>query len=115
MPDINDMKEALKKWIDVLDDPKVAAGFEGFNKTMQFIFPDIDLKMQLVFRGPKVTIVEGFKEDADMSLTVPSDMFLGITSGEINPMDAFMEGKLKPVGDMSDLEKLEVFMNADLD
>ena len=115
MPDIDDMRTALKKWIDVFDDPEVAAEFEGFNKTMQFIFPDIDLKMQLVFEGAKVTIVEGFKEDADMSLTVPSDMFLGITSGEINPMDAFMEGKLKPVGDMSDLEKLEVFMNADLD
>lgn len=115
MPDIDDMKKALKKWIAVLDDPEVAARFEGFNKTMQFVFPDIGLKMQLVFEGPKVTIVEGFKGDADMSLTVPSDMFLGITSGEINPMDAFMEGKLKPVGDMSDLEKLEVFMNADLD
>lgn len=115
MPTIDDMREALGKWVKVFDDPEVAAEFEGFNKTMQFIFPDIDLKMQLVFEGANVTIVEGFKEDADMSLTVPSDMFLGITSGEVNPMDAFMEGKLKPVGDMSDLEKLEVFMNVDLD
>lgn len=115
MTTIDDMKKALDKWIKVLEDPEVAEEFEGFNKTLQFVFPDIDLKMQMVFEGSKVTIVEGFREDADMGLTVSSDMFLGITSGEIDPMDAFMEGKIKPTGDMSDLEKLQVFLDADID
>ena len=107
-----DLKNMLNKWISVLDDPEVAAEFEGYNKTMQFVFPDIDVKLQLVFNGPKVKLVEGFNENAEMSLEISSDMFQKINTGEIDPMEAFMEGTLKPKGNMNDLEKLEVFMDA---
>jgi putative sterol carrier protein len=110
----DDIKNSLGKWTQRIEDPEVAEEFSGYNKTMQFVFPDINLKMQLVFEGPKVTIVDGFKENADMSLTVSSEMFMGILSGEIDPMDAFMEGKLKPIGAMSDLEKLQVLVDTDL-
>jgi putative sterol carrier protein len=103
MAHADDVRNALRKWVKVLDDPEVAKDFEGYNKTMQLVFPDIEVKMQLVFEGPKTKIIDGFKEDADMSLTIDSDMFMGITSGDIDPMDAFMEGKLKPKGEMPDL------------
>jgi putative sterol carrier protein len=46
-----------------------------------------------------------------MSLEVESDLFLGISTGEIDPMEAFMDGQLKPKGTMSDLETLEIFMD----
>ena len=107
-----DLKKMLNKWIAVLDDPEIAAEFEGYNKTMQFVFPDINVKLQLVFNGPEVKLVEGYNENAEMSLEVSSEMFLGINTGEIDPMEAFMEGTLKPKGNMNDLEKLEVFMDA---
>jgi len=115
MANADDIRGALAKWIQALDDPEVAEEFEGYNKTMQFIFPDIDMKMQLVFDGPQATIVDGFNEKADMSLTVNSDLFIGISEGEVDPMDAFMEGKLKTAGDIPSLEKLQVFMDVDLD
>jgi putative sterol carrier protein len=114
MATANDIRNALGKWVQRLEDPEVAEEFSDYNKTMQFVFPDIDVKMQLVFDGPKVTVVDGFKENADMSLTVNSDMFMGILAGEIDPMDAFMEGKLKPVGAMPDLEKLQVLVDSDI-
>jgi putative sterol carrier protein len=108
--DTDDLKNAIRKWVQVLADPEVAKEFEGYNKTMQFIFSDLDVKMQLVFEGARTKIVEGFRQDADMSLTVSSEVFMGIASGDVDPMDAFMEGKLKPTGDVADLEKLQVLL-----
>ena len=112
MATLDELKEMFNKWIKILDDPEVAAEFEGYNKTMQFVFPDINVNLQLVFNGPEAKLVEGFTENAEMSLEVDSEMFKGINTGEIDPMEAFMEGNLKPKGNMNDLEKLEVFMDA---
>ena len=106
-----EVKEALAKWVSVLENPEAAEDFKDYNKTLQFIFPDIDAKMQLVFEGPETRIVDGFREDADMSLTVDAAVFVAMNSGEMDPMDAFMEGKLKPAGDISALEKLEILLD----
>ncbi|MFX1573575.1 MAG: SCP2 sterol-binding domain-containing protein [Promethearchaeota archaeon] len=106
-----ELKNALEKWAKKLDDPEIAEEFEDFNKTMQFMFPDIDYKLKLVFQDMKARVEEGFNENAEMSLEVNSDMFLGICTGEIDPMEAFMDGTLKPKGTMSDLERLEIFMD----
>jgi len=111
MPTKEDVRNAIAKMVKVLEDPEVAAEFKGYDKTMQFIFPDIDVKMQLVFQGPRTSIVDGFKDTADMSLTVDAVTLIGITEGEVDPMDAFMQGKLKPAGDMQSLEKLEALMS----
>lgn len=111
MATAEEIKQELEKWASMLDDPEFAEEFDGFNKTMQFTFPDIDYKLQMVFKEKKASILEGFDENAAMSLDVESDFFLGICTGEIDPMEAFMDGKLKPKGTMSDLEKLEIFMD----
>ncbi len=114
MATTSDIIQALEKWIERLKDPEVAQEFDGYYKTMQFVFPDIDARIQLVFEGPKAFIVEGYKENADMGLTVSSDMFMSILTGEADPMDLFMEGKLKPVGAMPDLEKLQVLVDTEV-
>lgn len=111
MATAEELKQALKKWARKLDDPEIAEEFEDFNKTMQFIFPDIDYKVQLIFQDKKARVEDSFNEDAEMSLEVSSDLFLGISTGEIDPMEAFMEGTLKPKGTMRDLERLEVFID----
>lgn len=111
MASAEDLKKALEKWASKLEDPEIAEEFEDFNKTMQFIFPDIDYNCKLVFQDKKARVEEGFDENAEMSLKVNSDLFLGIASGEVDPMEAFMEGTLKPKGTMSDLERLEIFMD----
>ncbi len=107
-----DIMGALKKWLDIVKKPEVAAEFKGYNKTFQLSFPDIKFDVQMVFTDGTAKLVEGKVANPDMSMTTKSDLFMGIASGEINPMEAFMEGKIKPKGDMADLEKLQIFMDA---
>ncbi|MFX0021439.1 MAG: SCP2 sterol-binding domain-containing protein [Candidatus Hermodarchaeota archaeon] len=111
MANAEDLKNSLENWAKKLEDPEIAEEFEDFNKTMQFIFPDINYNLQLIFENKKARVEEGFNENAEMSLEVESNLFLGISTGEIDPMEAFMDGTLKPKGTMSDLERLEIFMD----
>jgi len=111
MANAEDLKKALEKWAKKLEDPEIAEEFEDFNKTMQFVFPDIDYKVQLIFQNKQARVEDGYNEDAEMSLEVGSDLFLGISTGKIDPMEAFMDGSLKPKGTMSDLERLDIFMD----
>jgi len=106
-----EVKEALNKWAKLVDNPEVAQEFEGFNKTMQFIFSDIDYKIKMIFEDKKVRLEEGFDENSEMSLETGSDLFVGIATGEVDPMEAFMEGELKTKGDMNALQRLEIFMD----
>ncbi|MHA1896500.1 MAG: SCP2 sterol-binding domain-containing protein [Promethearchaeota archaeon] len=107
-----EIKNELNKWVKLFDNPEFAAEFEGYNKTFQFIFPDINYNLQMIFENKKARLEEGLKENAEMSLEVNSDMFYKMTTGEIDPMEAFLEGTLKPKGSMADLEKLEIFLDA---
>ena len=81
------LKQELQRYAKKLDDPVIAEEFEDFNKTMQFIIPDIDCKIQLVFQDKKARVEEGLNENAEMSLEVESDLFLGISTGEVDPME----------------------------
>ncbi|NHJ20423.1 MAG: hypothetical protein EAX91_05750 [Candidatus Lokiarchaeota archaeon] len=106
-----EVKASLDKWMKVLDDPEIADEFEGFNKTMQFEFSDLNYKIKMIFENKTVRLEEGFDDKAEMGLEVKSDLFVGIANGEIDPMEAFMEGELKTKGDMDSLQKLEIFMD----
>ena len=46
-------------------------------------------------------------KDADCTISVDKDDFLALTSGDLNPMMAFMSGKIKVDGDMSVAMKLQ--------
>ena len=108
-----EVKDALNKWVDMLDDPEIADEFEDFNKTMQFVFPDIDYKTKMIFENKTARLEDGYNEAAEMGLEVTSDLFVGIATGEVDPMEAFMDGELKTKGDMGALQRLEVFMDID--
>ena len=45
-------------------------------------------------------------EDTDVTLTASAETFEGMLSGDVNPTMAFMQGKLKIDGSMSDAMKL---------
>jgi len=108
-----EVKEALNKWVKLLDDSDIANEFEGFNKTMQFEFSDLNYKLKMIFENKSARIEEGFDENAEMGLEVNSDLFVGIATGDVDPMEAFMEGELKTKGDMNSLQKLDIFMDID--
>lgn len=113
MATIEEVRDALTKWVKVLDDPEIADEFEGFDKTMQFEFSDINFKIKMIFENKTARLEEGMDENAEMGLDVNSDLFVGIATGEVDPMEAFMEGELKTKGDMDSLQKLEIFMEID--
>jgi len=106
----DDLKKAIQKWADVVNKPGISEQFDGYNKTMQIVFPDVNVNLKLVIKDKKARVEEGLDKNAEMSLEITSTMFMGIIDGSIDPMEAFMTGELKPVGDMADLEKLQVLI-----
>ena len=47
------------------------------------------------------------RDDADTTITISEDDFEQLVAGELNPMTAFMTGKLKVKGDMGAAMKLQ--------
>ncbi len=62
MATIEEIKNSLNNWAKMLENPEIAEEFEGYNKTMQFIFPDINLNLQLVFKEKTAKVVDGFND-----------------------------------------------------
>jgi putative sterol carrier protein len=50
---------------------------------------------------------QGMAEKADATLTMASEDFVALTKGQLNPMNAFMSGKIKVAGDMGLVMKLQ--------
>lgn len=66
----------------------------------------IDLKSSgSVTRGPSDT-------KADTTITIAEEDFLNLVAGSLNPMQAFMQGKLKIAGNMMLAQKLQVLFQA---
>jgi putative sterol carrier protein len=113
MAEKEEILKALQRWVQLLEnDTAVAEQFEGFKKTFLIVVEDLGFSVQMIFNGTnKARLVEGAVDNPEMSLTVESDLLLGICNGEIDPMETFMMGELKLSGNMADLQKLEVFMD----
>lgn len=113
MATIEEIKDALNKWIKKMNNPEVADEFEGFNKTLQFVFTDINYNLKMIFENKTARLEEGYDKGAEMGLETTSDLFVGIATDEIDPMEAYMSGELITKGSMDDLQRLEIFMELD--
>ena len=67
----------------------------GLDKSVKFDFGDDG---QITASGSDVKAEDG---DADCTISVSKDDFVSLAQGELDPMMAFMSGKLKVAGDMS--------------
>jgi putative sterol carrier protein len=68
----------------------------GLDKSVKFDFGDDDS----VFAHGTAAEVDSDKE-ADCTISVDKSDFIALTEGNLDPMMAFMSGKLKVAGDMS--------------
>ena len=90
------------------DDPKIQRRFKEYNKTLQFIFPDIDTKIFMKIGDAELLeVAEGEEAEAELRVTMDSVVFFGIIDKTESPMAAYSAGKLKTVGEVPDLLKLQ--------
>ncbi len=86
----------------------VTEKLKNVNKTIQFIVTgDEPGEYVLRIENGNVTVERGKVEQADLTITTPSDVWKGIVTGEINGAMAFMTGKFKAAGDLNVLMQMQ--------
>lgn len=80
---------------------------EALGKTLKFDFGDHKIFIDGTGSG---NIISTDDKEADCTISVAQDDFIGMTNGTINPMTAFMSGKIKVKGDMGLAMKLQTLL-----
>ncbi len=90
------------------DQPDIQASFQGFSKTLQFIFPDLQRNFVLhIAENGTATMAEETIPQPDVKVISTSDLLAGIMDRTINPIQAYITRKLKVTGNMDDLMRLQ--------
>lgn len=89
------------------ENPKIQRRFKEYNKTLQFIFPDIDAKMFMKIGDAELLEVAEGEVEAELKVTMDSSVFFAIIEKTESPMAAYSSGKLKTKGEVPDLLKLQ--------
>ncbi len=76
-------------------DPKIQRRFKEYNKTLLFIFPDIDAKMFMRIGDAELLEVAEGDPEAELQLTMDTAVFFAILEMTESPMAAYSAGKLK--------------------
>lgn len=104
MTTVTDIFEAMASQVDSdrLDGIDVVIGWalsgdEATEKTMSIA-------------DGSLSVDDGLNDDANATISMDSDDFKAMMSGELNPMMAFMGGKVKIDGDMSAVMKIQGLM-----
>lgn len=83
----------------------------GLDLVFQFDIEDSDT-YHLLIKDGGLEIVEGANDDPNVTLIMDTETMIGIMTGEVDGMQAFMMGKLRAEGDMMLATKLsELFPN----
>ncbi|GCE49246.1 putative sterol carrier protein [Thermosporothrix hazakensis] len=89
-----------------------AAAAAGFNKTYQVhVTGEQGGTYALKIENQTCQLIKGGVEKPDVTFTISSDDWLAIAQGKLNPMQAFMSGKVKVAGDMMLAMRLQNLFN----
>jgi putative sterol carrier protein len=84
---------------------------EGVNATIQFdLSGDSGGLYWLKIADGGAESGQGQAENPNMTLKASADDWMAVSKGELNPMQAFMSGRLKVQGDMSLALKLQTLL-----
>jgi putative sterol carrier protein len=90
------------------EQPETRTAFQGFARTIQFIFTDLQRSFALsIAQDGRATLTEETVPQPDINVTTSSDTLAGILDRTVNPELAFITRKLKASGKMEDLLKLQ--------
>ncbi len=79
---------------------------------IQFDITDGEPIYQKIENG-SLSVYEGRAEKPDVTISMTDSNFVKLFKGELNPMTAFMMGKLKVKGDVSLAQRLSSFIDQD--
>lgn len=95
------INEIFGKIVERFDREKMS----NLDATVQF---DLGAEQHyLAMAGGEISHKTGTAENPDATITMSADDFKALTSGDLNPMTAFMSGKIKVKGDMGIVMKLQ--------
>jgi|ERR1700720_2044783 putative sterol carrier protein len=88
-------------------DPKLAASFQDFTKTLLFEFPDTKQTYVISVVNGIATIEETSIADPSIKVTSNTNVLAGIMDKKVNPITAYMTRKIKAQGAQEDLLRLQ--------
>ncbi len=101
MPSVEEIFEAMPARLD-------SAKAAGLNMTIAFdLSGEQACQKTLVIDDGNATVADGASEDADATLKMDGDDYAAMISGDLNPMTAFMTGKVKVEGDLGSVMKMQ--------
>ena len=98
----------VQEVISQLNDHFDADAAAGQSMVIQFDITDGDT-YHLNIQNGALEVAEGSNDDPSVVLIMDSDTFVGVMTGEVNGMQAFMTGKLRTEGNMMLASKLGEF------
>ena len=108
MANSQELEQIFNNMADNFDASKAG----GVNATIQFdLSGDNGGLYWLKLADGSAEAGSGQAESPNMTLKAAADDWLAVTKGELNPMQAFMSGKLKVQGDMSLALKLQSLLS----
>lgn len=100
----------IKQLFEKLPESFVAEKAEGIDATIQFdLSGENGGQYWAKISNGSCEVGEGVAENPKMTLKATADDFYALASGSSNPMQMFMTGKLKVVGDMGLAMKMQGF------
>jgi putative sterol carrier protein len=111
-----EMARVISRWIELLqEDQAIKEGCQGYDVSVEFEIEDLDLFFHLHFLDGEFSGGLGqFPDEAMVELSMSSDIFDGMFSGELDATTAAMSGDLAFSGDVSaamGLQSLQDDMN----
>lgn len=100
--------ETLEQAFKAMPEFANSDAIQGVDKTIQFVVTgDEPGKYVVDIADGEVNVEEGTTDAADATITTPSDVWMGIITGDINGAMAFMQGKFKADGDLNVLMNMQ--------
>lgn len=91
-----------------IEQPAMQPSFQGFARTIQLTFPDLQRTFVLsIAQDGSASLEEKRVLAPDITVTTDSDILAGILDRKTNPEVAFITRKLKVSGKMEDLLRLQ--------